>query len=164
MLDSKEKQILKILERDAKVTPEKIATMIGMTEEEVSAKIKEFEDKKIIVQYKTIIDWEKAEEEVVYAFIDVKVVPERNVGFDAVAKRIYKFPEVHSLYLLSGTYDLSVVVEGKSMKEIAFFVAEKLATIDHVQGTISHFVLKKYKIDGQVLEPEEGDKRLAVTP
>ncbi|MEW6618729.1 MAG: Lrp/AsnC family transcriptional regulator [bacterium] len=164
MLDSKEKQILKILERDAKVTPEKIATMIGMTEEEVSAKIKEFEDKKIIVQYKTIIDWEKAEEEVVYAFIDVKVVPERNVGFDAVAKRIYKFPEVHSLYLLSGTYDLSVVVEGKSMKEIAFFVAEKLATIDHVQGTISHFVLKKYKIDGQVLEPEAGDKRLAVTP
>lgn len=164
MLEAKEKEILKILERDAKATPEKIATMVGLAETEVAAKIKELEDKGIIVQYKTIIDWEKSGEEVVYAFIEVKVTPERDVGFDAVAKRIYKFPEVHSLYLLSGTYDLSVVVEGKSMKEIAYFVAEKLATLDNVQGTVSHFMLKKYKIDGKVLEPEEGDKRLAVTP
>lgn len=164
MLEAKEKEILKILERDAKATPEKIATMVGLSETEVAAKIKEFEDKGIIVQYKTIIDWEKTGEEVVYAFIEVKVTPERDVGFDAVAKRIYKFKEVHSLYLLSGTYDLSVVVEGKSMKEIAYFVAEKLATLDNVQGTVSHFMLKKYKIDGKVLEPEEEDKRLAVTP
>jgi DNA-binding Lrp family transcriptional regulator len=164
MLDAKEKEILKILERDAKATPSKIATMIGISEEEVADKIKKFEDEGIIVQYKTLIDWEKTGEEVVYAFIDVKVTPERDVGFDAVAKRIYKFPEVHSLYLLSGTYDLSVVVEGKNMKEIAYFVAEKLATLDHVQGTVSHFVLKKYKVDGKVLEPEEEDKRLAITP
>lgn len=164
MLDAKEKEILKILERDAKATPQKIATMIELSEQEVKDKIKKLEDKGVIVQYKTLVDWEKAGEEVVYAFIDVKVVPERDVGFDAVAKRIYKFPEVHSLYLLSGTYDLSVVVEGKSMKEIAYFVAEKLATLDHVQGTVSHFVLKKYKVDGKILEPEEEDKRLAVTP
>ena len=164
MLGLKEKEILKILERDAKTTPEKIATMVGISPAEVSAKIKNLEDKGIIVQYKTIIDWERTGEEVVYAFIEVKVTPERDVGFDAVAKRIYKFPEVHSLYLLSGTYDLSVVVEGKSMKDIAYFVAEKLATLNNVQGTVSHFMLKKYKIDGQVLEPEEGDKRLAVTP
>jgi len=163
MLDSKEREILKILERDAKVTPQKIATLVGISEIEVATKIKEFEDKGIIIQYKTLIDWEKAGEEVVYAFIDVKVTPERDVGFDAVAKRIYKFPEVHSLYLLSGTYDLLVVIEGKSMKEIAYFVAEKLAPLDNVQGTVSHFMLKKYKIDGKVLEPEEGDKRLAVT-
>ncbi|MFH1561806.1 MAG: Lrp/AsnC family transcriptional regulator [Nitrospirota bacterium] len=164
MLEAKEKEILKILERDAKATPEKIATMVGISSAEVSAKIKELEDKGIIVQYKTIINWEKTGEEVVYAFIEVKVTPERDVGFDSVAKRIYKFPEVHSLYLLSGTYDLSVVVEGKSMKDIAYFVAEKLATLDNVQGTVSHFMLKKYKIDGKVLEPEEEDKRLAVTP
>ncbi|MDI6736384.1 MAG: Lrp/AsnC family transcriptional regulator, partial [bacterium] len=122
MLEPKEKEILKILERDAKAEPEKIATMVGLSLEEVTAKIKKLEDKGIIVQYKTIIDWEKSGEDVVYAFIEVKVTPERDVGFDAVAKRIYKFPEVHSLYLLSGTYDLSVVVEGKSMKEIAYFV------------------------------------------
>jgi len=164
MLDSKEREILKILERDAKTTPQKIATMVGMSETEVSAKIKEFEDKGIIIRYKTLIDWEKAGEEVVYAFIDVKVTPERDVGFDAVAKRICKFPQVHSLYLLSGTYDLSVVIEGKNMKEIAYFVAEKLAPLDHVQGTISHFVLKKYKVDGQVIEAEEKDKRLPVLP
>ncbi len=164
MLDSKEREILKILERNAKTTPEKIATMIGMSSAEAAAKIKEFEDKGIIVQYKTIIDWEKSGEEVVYAFIEVKVTPERDVGFDAVAKRIYKFPEVHSLYLLSGAYDLIVVVEGKNMKEIAYFVAEKLATLDNVQGTVSHFMLKKYKVDGKVLEPEEEDKRLAITP
>ncbi len=164
MLEAKDKEILKILERDAKIKSEKIATMVGLSPAEVTAKIKELEDKGIIVQYKTIIDWEKAGEEVVYAFIEVKVTPERDVGFDAVAKRIYKFPEVHSLYLLSGTYDLSVVVEGKSMKEIAYFVAEKLATLDNIQGTVSHFILKKYKIDGKVLEPEEEDKRLAVTP
>lgn len=165
MLDSKEREILKILERDAKADYQKIATMVGLSETEVSAKIKGFEDKGIIIQYKTLIDWEKAGEEVVYAFIDVKVTPERDVGFDAVAKRIYNFPQVHSLYLLSGTYDLSVVVEGKGMKEIAYFVAEKLATLDNVQGTVSHFILKKYKVDGQVLEEEaEEDKRLAVTP
>jgi len=163
MLDSKEREILKILERNAKATPEKIATMVGMPESEVASKIKELEDKGIIVQYKTIIDWEKAEEEVVYAFIEVKITPERDAGFDAVAKRIYKFPEVHSLYLLSGAYDLIVVVEGKGMKEVAYFVAEKLATLDHVQGTVSHFVLKKYKVDGKILEPEEEHKRLAVT-
>lgn len=163
-MDEKSKQILKILEKNAKFSSDKIATMLDISAEEVDKRIKELEEQGIIVQYKTIIDWEKTDNDVVYAFINVRVIPERGQGFDAVAKRIYKFPEVHSLYLISGTNDLSVVIEGKSMKEIAYFVAEKLATIDHVQGTATNFVLKKYKIDGQILEKEEEDKRLAVTP
>lgn len=163
-MDEKSKQILKILEKNAKFSSDKIATMLDISAEEVNKRIKELEEQGVIIQYKTIIDWEKTDNEVVYAFINVRVIPERGQGFDAVAKRIYKFPEVHSLYLISGTNDLSVVIEGKSMKEIAYFVAEKLATIDHVQGTATNFVLKKYKIDGQILEKEEEDKRLAVTP
>lgn len=163
-MDEKSKQILKILEKNAKFSSDKIATMLDISAEEVDKRIKELEEQGVIVQYKTIIDWEKTDNDVVYAFINVRVIPERGQGFDAVAKRIYKFPEIHSLYLISGTNDLSVVIEGKSMKEIAYFVAEKLATIDHVQGTATNFVLKKYKIDGQILEKEEEDKRLAVTP
>lgn len=163
-MDEKSKEILKVLQKNARLPVDKIANRLEITPEEVSQRIKELEEKGVIVQYNTIINWEKTDEEVVYAFIDVKVTPERESGFDAVAKRIYKFPEVHALYLMSGTHDLSVVVEGKSMKEIAYFVAERLATIDHVQSTVTHFVLKKYKVDGQILELEEEDKRLVVTP
>lgn len=157
-------KILKLLEHDAKIKPERIATLLGLSEEEVKKQIAELEESKAIVQYKTIIDWEKAGEDVVYAFIEVKVTPEREVGFDAVARRIYRFPEVHSLYLMSGDYDLSVIVEGKTMKEVAYFVAEKLATLEHVQSTATHFVLKKYKVDGEILGEAEKVERLPVTP
>lgn len=157
-------KILKLLEHDAKIKPERIATLLGLSEEEVKKQIAELEESKAIVQYKTIIDWEKAGEDVVYAFIEVKVTPEREVGFDAVARRIYRFPEVHSLYLISGDYDLSVIVEGKTMKEVAYFVAEKLATLEHVQSTATHFVLKKYKVDGEILGEAEKVERLPVTP
>lgn len=161
----KEFEILKVLEREGQISFEKIATMVDLSKEEVEKKIEELENKGVIVKYKAIIDWEKAgADEMVYAFIDVKVAPERDVGFDKVAKRIYRFPEVHALYLLSGAYDLQVVVEGKGMKEVAYFVAEKLATLEEVQSTATHFVLKRYKIDGVVIEPQEKDKRLAVTP
>ncbi|MDI6703602.1 MAG: Lrp/AsnC family transcriptional regulator [bacterium] len=158
------KEILKILEQDAKVSPEKIATMVGLSVEEVKEKISELEKKKAIIKYRTVVDWEKAGEEVVYAFIEVKVTPERDHGFDAVASRIYRFPEVHSLYLMAGDYDLSVVIEGKSMKEIAYFVAEKLAPLEQVQSTATHFVLKRYKVDGVILEGKEEDRRLPITP
>ncbi|MDI6794412.1 MAG: Lrp/AsnC family transcriptional regulator [bacterium] len=158
-------KILKLLEHDAKIKPEQIAALLALPEEEVKRQISELEESKTIVQYKTIIDWEKvAGGDMVYAFIEVKVTPERDLGFDAVAKRIYRFPEVHSLYLISGDYDLAVVVEGKTMKEVAYFVAEKLATLEHVQSTATHFVLKKYKVDGEILGEVEKVKRLPVTP
>ena len=107
---------------------------------------------------------EKLGEEKVFAFIDVRVTPERGVGFDDIAERIYRFPEVHSVYLVSGTHDLRVVVVGDDMKSVAFFVAEKLATIDRVQSTSTHFLLKKYKADGIIFEAPEPDRRLVIAP
>jgi DNA-binding Lrp family transcriptional regulator len=158
------KRILRILERDARTPPAKIAAMVGQSEAEVRRTIEECERKRIIRRYKTIIDWERAGVEHVFAFIDVKVSPAREVGFDDVAARIYGFPEVHSVYLVSGDNDLRVVVEGKSMKEVAFFVAEKLATIDRVQSTATFFLLKKYKEDQEIMTEPEEDRRLAVVP
>ena len=158
------KEILRILEEDARLNPDEIAARTGKTPEEVRAIIQDCEQKGIIRRYKTVIDWEQCDDEPVIAFIDVKVSPERGVGFDDVAERIYRFPEVRSVYLVSGVHDLRVQVSGKSMKEVAFFVAEKLATIDRVMETITHFLLKKYKEDGVIFEAPEGDRRLAVTP
>jgi DNA-binding Lrp family transcriptional regulator len=158
------KRILKILERDARTPVSQIAAMVGDTEAEVARTIEDCERRGIIRRYKTMIDWERAGVERVFAFIEVKVSPAREVGFDGVAARIYRFPEVHSLYLMSGGYDLLVVVEGKSMKEVAFFVAERLATIDGVQSTATHFLLKKYKEDQVVVAEHEEDRRLAVAP
>jgi len=157
-------QVLKILEEDSRVTPEEIAAMTGMSVEEVKTIIAECERTGIIRAYKTVIDWDKIREEPVMAFIDVKVSPERGVGFDDIAERIYRFPEVRAVYLVSGMHDLRVQVTGKSMKEVAFFVAEKLATIDRVQSTNTHFLLKRYKEDGIIFESPEADRRLAVTP
>lgn len=158
------KRILKILERDARTPLSQVAAMVGQSEEEVRRVVEECERKRVIRRYKTVIDWEKAGDERVFAFIDVKVSPAREVGFDDVAARIYRFPEVHSVYLVSGGYDLRVVVEGRSMREVAFFVAEKLATIDRVQSTDTHFLLKRYKEDQEVIAESEEDRRLAVTP
>lgn len=159
-----DKQVLKILERDARTSPSDIAVMLGKTEDEVRESIKKMEANGIIRRYKTVIDWEKAGREQVFAFIDVRVTPSRGVGFDDVAKRIYNFPEVHSVYLVSGDYDLRVVVGGKTMHEVAFFVAEKLATLENVLSTRTSFLLKKYKDDGDVFVETETDNRLAVTP
>jgi DNA-binding Lrp family transcriptional regulator len=164
MVDNKDKELLRILEKDGRIDNSTLAGILELSEEDLKARIKRLEEEEIILQYKTIINWDKVGEEKVYAFIDVKVTPERDVGFDTVARRIYQFPEVHSLYLLSGTYDLAVVVEGKSMKEIAGFVAEKLAPLPGVQSTVTHFMLKKYKIDGRIVEEKKKDKRLPLTP
>lgn len=157
-------EILRILEEDARTTPKEISAIVGLSEEEVKRKIREMEKKGIIRKYKTVVNWEKAGKEPVYAMIDVKVVPERERGYDAVAERIMRFPEVRALYLISGTYDLSVLVKGKDMKEVAYFVAEKLAPLEQVQGTVTHFILKRYKEDGDILFGEEENKRLAVSP
>ncbi|HZO86949.1 MAG TPA: Lrp/AsnC family transcriptional regulator [Chthonomonadaceae bacterium] len=164
MTTQKMREILKILERDAHAAPDQIAALTGLPEEEVRRQIQAWEESGIIRRYKTVIDWEKFGEEKVFAFIDVKVTPARGVGFDDVAERIYRYPEVHSVYLVSGTQDLRCVVEGRTIKEVADFVAQKLATIDRVNSTSTHFLLKKYKDDGDIFAESEADHRLMVTP
>ena len=157
------KQIFKALESDARLTPEKISDMTGIPSKEVEKTIKKAEKDRTILKYKTIIDWQKLGEEEVLALVEVKVVPQRDVGFDAIAERIYRFPQAHSVYLASGTYDLAVLIVGKTMQDIALFVSEKLAPLDTVQGTVTHFILKKYKEDGEILGEVGGIKRLPVT-
>jgi DNA-binding Lrp family transcriptional regulator len=153
------KKILKILEGDARTTSKQIATMTGAPQSEIEKLIKQAEKERTILKYKTIINWEKAGEEQVSALIEVKIAPQRDVGFDAVAERIYRFPQTRSVYLLSGTYDLLVLVSGKTMHEVADFVSQKLAPIEEVQGTVTHFLLKRYKEDGEILEGKEESKR-----
>ncbi len=162
--DAEVKEILKILERDSRVTPEQIAEMTGRDAGEVARLIAEAEAEGIIRRYKSVIDWERAGNERVLAFIDVRVLPEPNHGFDDIARRIYRHPEVRSVYLVSGQNDLRVIVEGRTMREVAFFVAERLATIEQVQATTTNFILKRYKEDGDTFEDQEPDRRLAVAP
>ena len=157
-------QILTILARDARTTPETIAKMTGRTAQEVRDAIAEYERNGVIKRYKTIVDWEKTGVEKVAAFIDVKVVPARDVGFDRIAERIYRFPEVQSVWLVSGGNDLRVAVEGSNIREVGRFVAEKLATIDGVTATETHFLLRRYKEDQIIFADSEEDNRLVVTP
>jgi DNA-binding Lrp family transcriptional regulator len=158
------RQIFETLEQDARLTPEKISTLTGISVKDVKKEIEKAEKSRIILKYKTIIDWGKMGEETVSALVEVKVAPQRDVGFDAIAERIYRFPQVRSVYLASGTYDLAIIVIGKTMHEVAVFVSEKLAPLDTVQGTVTHFILKKYKEDGEVFEGGEGIKRIPITP
>ena len=157
-------RIIEIIKEDSRATPKDIAVMLGMREEEVIAKIKKLEDDNIILKYTAIINEEKWENDKVKAFIEVKVTPERERGFDSIAERIYKFPQVSSLYLMSGGFDLLIVVEGDSLKEVAMFVSEKLSTLECVVGTSTHFLLKKYKEKGVIMAGEEEDKRMSVSP
>jgi len=163
-LDEKDREILAILQNNSRLRPEQIAAMIGVDQAEVEDRVKELEEKRIIIKYHTLINWELAGEEVVSALIEVKVTPQRGSGFDNIAERIYRFPEVKAVYLMSGRYDVSVLIEGKTMKEVALFVAMKLATIENVQSTATHFVLKKYKQEGVILEDKEKDRRLVISP
>jgi len=158
------KEIFEALEKDARLTPEQIATMTGVAVADVKKAIKKAEHDRAIVRYKAIINWTKLGEGEVLALVEVKVVPQRNVGFDAIAERIYRFREARSVYLASGTYDLAVLVAGKSMQEVAVFVSEKLSTLEAVQGTVTHFILKKYKEDGEIFEGGEEVKRLPIAP
>ncbi len=157
-------RILRILERDARSSPGQIAAMVGAPEDEVRSVIRDCEQRRIIRRYKTVVDWERAGVEDVVAFIDVRVSPAREVGFDDVAARIYRYPEVIDVDLVSGGYDLRVVVSGPTMKDVALFVAEKLATLDRVHSTATHFLLRRYKQGSDILVEEEHDRRLAVTP
>ncbi|MCL5057208.1 MAG: Lrp/AsnC family transcriptional regulator [Actinobacteria bacterium] len=158
------KELLDLLESNARLTESEIAVMLKMDEEEVRGRIRELERNKTILRYITLVNWEKVGEEKVSAMIEVRITPQRDVGFDAVAERIYRFPEVRSVRLLSGTYDLGVFIEGRTMKEVSHFVATKLSTIDGVISTTTHFVLKTYKQDGVIIEDDEEDRRLVVSP
>ncbi|MBD1382574.1 Lrp/AsnC family transcriptional regulator [Metabacillus arenae] len=164
-LTEKETEILEILEENSRISIDSIAKMIGLETEETNELIRGLEERKIIMDYSTTIDWRKVEgHEGVTAMIDVKVTPKRGVGFNEIAERIYRYKEVKSVYLMSGAYDLSVIIEGRSMSAVAQFVSEKLSTLDSVLSTTTHFILKKYKHDGRIFETGEEDKRIVVSP
>jgi len=158
------RDILTILEQNAKATPEEISEMTGHTPEVVQETIAQAERDRTIVKYKTIINWDRVGEQEVLAMVELRVTPQRNVGFDGIAKRIARFPEVRSLHLMSGSYDLSVLLVGSSIQEVASFVAIKLAVLEEVQGTTTHFLLKRFKEDGVILDGEDVVKRLPLTP
>jgi DNA-binding Lrp family transcriptional regulator len=158
-------EILEILGKDARTSPEEIAKMTGMAPKSVKSAIAKLEKDGIILKYKTIINTEMARQEHtdVRALIEVKITPQKNLGFDHLAERIYQFPEVSSCYLMSGTYDLLVVVEGRDIHTVSNFVAEKLSPMENVRGTVTHFILKKYKEDGDILKQPERSKRPAIS-
>ncbi len=160
-----EKAILDILERDSRTSIEEIAVMLNRPVSDIFAAIADMEKNRVICSYTTLINWDKTEREYVTAMIEVKVTPQRDMGFEKIAERIYGFDEVKAVYLMSGAYDFMVMMEGKNIKEISYFISNKLSTIDAVLSTATHFVLKKYKDHGVVLDktPDE-DERMIVSP
>jgi DNA-binding Lrp family transcriptional regulator len=156
------KDILRILENDARITDKQVAAMTGVTAAEVNKTIKQAEKERLILKYKTVVNWDKVEEGQVWALIELKVKPEPEAGFDTIADRIANFDQVHALYLASGTYDLLLVVVDKTERKIADFVSQNLAHLEGVQATETHFVLKRYKQDGVILDHGEGVKRQRV--
>lgn len=155
-------EILKILQKNSRYTNEEIGIMVGKSEEEVERIIKDYEKKGVIAGYTTLINWHDTKQENVTALIEIKVAPQRGEGFDKVAERIYKFPEVSACYLMSGGFDVTVIVEGKSMEEVAYFVSQKLSVQEYILSTNTHFILKRYKDNGKVFEREVIDKREAI--
>ena len=153
-------EILEVLEKNSRYTDQEIAVMTGKTVEEVREAIRDYEERSIIAGYTTLINWENTGRETVTALIEVQITPQRGVGFDKVAERIYKFPQVKACYLMSsGGFDLTVIVEGKTMKEVAMFVSDKLSIQEYVTGTATHFVLKKYKDHGTIFREKKTDER-----
>lgn len=153
-------EILEVLEKNSRYTDKEIAVMTGKTVEEVREAIRDYEERSIIAGYTTLINWENTGRETVTALIEVQITPQRGVGFDKVAERIYKFPQVKACYLMSsGGFDLTVIVEGKTMKEVAMFVSDKLSIQEYVTGTATHFVLKKYKDHGTIFREKKTDDR-----
>ena len=157
-------EILSVLEKNSKIDIKELAIMLGTNEETVFNEITAMEREGIICGYHTLIDWDKIDNEKVTALIEVRVTPHRGQGFDFVAERIYNYPEVHSVYLISGGFDLLITLQGKSLREVSAFVSDKLSTIDSVLSTATHFILKKYKDHGTVLNKEEKDEREVITP
>ncbi len=154
-----EKNLLKLLEDDARLSTEQLSVMLDTPKKDIEAKLAELEGNGTILGYKAMIDWEKTDREYVTAMIDVKLSPQRDRGFDKIAEKIFQYPEVQAVYLMSGAYDLSVLIEGKTMKEVAYFVSQKLAPIESIISTATHFVLHKYKDKGVVYGYSEIDER-----
>ena len=157
-------QILAIIERNSRIEIKELAVILGMEEIDVANELKAMEEEGVICGYHTLIDWEKTSIEKVSALIEVRVTPQRGMGFDSIAERIYKYPEVNSVYLISGGFDLLVTLEGKSLKEISQFVSLKLSALDSVLSTATNFILKKYKDHGTVLGKKYEDERELITP
>lgn len=156
-------KILRAIDKNSKISVAELAIMLGSTEKEVAAAIASMEEEKVICGYPTLIDWDKVSEGKVTALIEVKVTPQRGQGFDKIAERIYRFDEVESVYLMSGGFDLTVIIRGKSMREVAGFVSDKLAPMEAVLSTATHFVLKKYKDQGIVMQNSTTDERMIVS-
>lgn len=159
-----ETQVLDLLREDCRLPLEKLAVMLGVSTEEVAETIDSLERRHVILHYAPTINWDLTDRERVEAMIQVSVTPQRDMGFDAVARRIYRFEEVKSVYLMSGGYDLLVLVEAKSLKELALFVSSKLSTLEMVTGTQTSFVLKRYKEEGVIFDGSQSDNRLVVSP
>ena len=152
-------KLLKLLEEDCTYTQEQLASMADMPLEDVKAAIKRYEEEKIVLGYKAIVDWDRTRREAVTALIEVKVTPQSINGFDRIAERIYQYEEVESMYLMSGSFDLTVIISGRTLREVALFVGERLAPIEGVTGTATHFILKKYKEKHLVFRPQEQQER-----
>lgn len=152
-------KLLQLLEHDCTLTPEQLASMADMSVDEVKEAIRRYEEEKVILGYKAIVDWDRTDRESVTALIEVKVTPQRGAGFDRVAERIYQYDEVESVYLMSGSYDLTVIISGRTLREVAEFVGQRLATIEDVTGTATHFILKKYKEKHLIFQKQEQQAR-----
>ena len=159
-----ETSLLDILRDDCRIPLEKIAVMTGASVEEVASAIESLEQRKIILRYSPMINWDRTDRDRVEAMIEVRVTPQRDMGFDAIARRIYRFDEVKSVYLMSGSYDLLVLVEARTLKELAAFVSGKLSPLETVTGTATSFVLKRYKEEGVIFESDDTDRRLVISP
>lgn len=153
------KELLDVIENNSRISAEKIAVMLDMKCEDVEKIIKRYEEERVILGYKTLINWEKTDAEKVTAFIELKVTPQFEQGFDAIAAKIYKYEQVKTVWLMSGNFDIGLIIEGKNMKEVALFVAEKLAPMNQVISTGTHFVLRTYKDSGVVFNKKAGDER-----
>ena len=159
-----ETQLLELLQEDCRLPLEKLAVMLGTSAEVVAETIDRLEENRVILRYAPTINWDKTDRERVEAMIQVSVTPQRDKGFDEVAKRLYRYEEVKSVYLMSGSYDLLVLVEGRTLKECALFVSSKLSTLEMVTGTATSFILKRYKEEGVVFEEGKSDNRLVISP
>ena len=157
-------QILTFLEKNSRIDPKELAILLGSDEVTIMNEIAKMEEEKVICGYHTLIDWEKVSDEKVTALIEVRVTPMRGQGFDSIAERIYNYPEVRSVYLISGAYDLMVILEGETLKQVSGFVSDKLSTLDSVLSTATHFILKKYKDHGTIFTKKSKDERMLVTP
>lgn len=157
-------KILSIIEKNSRIDLKELAVILGVEETDIVNEMEQMEKEGVICGYHTLIDWEKTSAEKVNALIEVRVTPQKGNGFDSIAEKIYRYSEVHAVYLISGGYDLLVSLEGKSLKEISAFVSEKLSTLDSVISTATHFILKKYKDHGTILTRKEVDERMQVTP